>query len=91
MRTKMKKRSVEVGLSRVLDGFAQELMVASDAEIAAAAKDLGMDLSMKASAAFAGITFPGRPQAADFFDLDELRRLQTDGAKISKDTPEEGT
>ena len=58
MRTKMKKSSAEIGLSRILDGFAQELTVASDPEILSAAKDLGMDLSMKESAAYAGITFP---------------------------------
>jgi hypothetical protein len=85
----MKKSSAEVGLSRILDGFAHELTVAADAEILAAAKDLGMDLSMKESAAFAGITFPARPQAADFFDIDQLKRLGTRDAKISKDPQEE--
>jgi hypothetical protein len=44
---------------------------------------------MKESAAFAGITFPARPQAADFFDIDQLRRLGTGDAKISKDPQEE--
>jgi hypothetical protein len=48
-----------------------------------------MDLSMKEAAAFAGITFPARPQAADFFDVDQLRRLGTGDAKISKDPQEE--
>jgi hypothetical protein len=89
MRIKMKQPSAEVGLSRILDGFAQELTVASDPEILAAAKDLGMDLAMKESAAFAGVTFPARPQAADFFDIDQLERLGTGDAKISKDPPEE--
>jgi hypothetical protein len=89
MRIKMKKSSAEVGLSRILDGFAQELTVASDPEVLAAATDLGMDLSMKESAAFAGITFPARPQAADFFDIDQLRSLGTGDAKISKDPQEE--
>jgi hypothetical protein len=89
MRIKMKKSSSEVGLSRILDGFAKELTVASDPEILAAAKDLGMDLSMKESAAFAGVTFPARPQAADFFDIDQLERLETGDAKISKDPQEE--
>jgi len=89
MRIKMKKSSAEVGLSRILDEFAQELTVASDPEILAAAKDLGMDLSMKESAAFAGITFPARPQAADFFDIDQLKKLGTGDTKISKDPHEE--
>ena len=89
MRSKMKKSSAEIGLSRILDGFAQELTVASDPEILSAAKDLGMDLSMKESAAYAGLTFPARPQAADFFDVDQLRRLGTGDAKISKDPQEE--
>lgn len=90
MRIKMKKSSAEVGLTRILDGFAQELIVASDREILAAAKDLGMDLSMQESAAFAGITFPARPRAADFFDIDQLRKLGTGDAKISKD-PQDGS
>ena len=89
MRIKMKKSSAEVGLSRILDGFAQELTVASDPEVLAAATDLGMDLTMKESAAFAGITFPARPQAADFFDIDQLKRLGTGDTKISKDPQEE--
>ncbi len=89
MRTKMKKSSAEIGLSRILDGFAQELTVVSDPEILAAAKELGMDLSMKESAAFAGITFPARPQAADFFDIDQLRQLGTGDGKISKDPQED--
>jgi hypothetical protein len=47
-----------------------------DDEIMAAAKSLGMDPQlwedprMRESAAFAGVTYPSRPQASDFFDLD---------------------
>jgi hypothetical protein len=48
-----------------------------------------MDLSLKEEAAFAGKTFPARPQAADFFDIDQLRRLGTGDAEISKDPQEE--
>lgn len=91
MRTKMKKASAEVRLSRVLDQFAQELIVAADSEIAAAAQELGMDLSMKVSAAFAGITYPARPRAADFFDLEEFRKLQTGNQILLNDPPEEET
>jgi hypothetical protein len=78
MRTKVKTIASEVRLTRVLDAFAQELVDASDEEISAAATDLGMDLQ-KWSSAFAGVTYPSRPQLGDFFDLEALQaRLPTD-------------
>lgn len=78
MRTKVKSISSELTLTRVLDAFAQELVHASDEEIVAAASELGMDLK-EWSAAFAGLTYPARPQLADFFDLEALaqRHLPT--------------
>jgi len=67
MRTKVKTIASEAKLTRILDAFAQELVESSDEEIFAAAADLGMDLK-KWSSAFAGVTYPARPQLADFFD-----------------------
>lgn len=72
MRTKVKTIPSEVKLTRILDAFAQELIDASDEEISAAAADLRMDLQ-KGSTAFAGVTYPARPQLSDFFDLEAAR------------------
>lgn len=78
MRTKVKTIASEVKLTRILDAFARELVEASDEEISAAATDLGMDLQ-KWSSAFAGLTYPARPELADFFDLDTAQaRISTD-------------
>jgi hypothetical protein len=78
MRTKVKTITSEMKLTRILDAFAQELVDTSDDEISAAATDLGMDLR-KGSSAFAGVTYPARPQLADFFDVEALQaRLSTD-------------
>ncbi len=78
MRTKVKTITSEVKLTRILDAFAQELTNASDEEISAAATDLGMDLQ-KWSSAFAGVTYPARPQISDFFDLEAVQaRISTD-------------
>lgn len=80
MRTKVKTITSEVKLTRILDAFAQELVDASDEEISAAATDLGMDLQ-KWSSAFAGVTYPARPQASDFFDLEALQARLSTGKK----------
>lgn len=78
MRTKVKAIHSEVRLTRVLDAFAQDLVHASDEEISAAAAELGMDLK-KWSSAFAGVTYPARPELGDFFDLEAKRaRVPTD-------------
>ncbi|HEY6927632.1 MAG TPA: hypothetical protein VI653_29420 [Steroidobacteraceae bacterium] len=78
MRTKVKTITSEVKLTRILDAFAQELVDASDEEVSAAAAELGMDLQ-KWSSAFAGITYPARPQLEDFFDLEAVQ------ARLSRD------
>jgi hypothetical protein len=73
MRTKVRVALPEVVLTRILEAFGQELIDASDEEIVEAAKDLGMDLYMKGSVAFAGLTFPSRLQVSDFFDLEAIK------------------
>ena len=75
MRAKVTKKSAELALSRVLDALAQELIEASDDEITSTAKSLGMDPTMRESSAFAGVTYPSRPQLSDFFDLDVRKKL----------------
>jgi hypothetical protein len=61
MRTKV---AMVTALDRVLDGLGEELLAASDAEIIAAARELGMDPSMRGSAAFLGLKYsiPSRPE-----------------------------
>jgi hypothetical protein len=76
MRTRVKRGSSELALTRILDAFAQELIHASDEEILRVAKDLRMDPTTRESAAFAGVTYPARPQVSDFFDL-ERQKLQS--------------
>ena len=73
MRTKIVRDPSPHELTRILDSFARELIDAGDEEILEAAKDLGMDPWVKGSAAFAGVTYPARPQLSDFFGLDSVR------------------
>jgi hypothetical protein len=74
MRTKVKAALPEVALTRILDALGQELIDASDQEIMEAAMDLGMDLHMQGSSAFLGLTFPARPDVAEFFDLEAIKQ-----------------
>jgi hypothetical protein len=87
MRTKVKKGSPDLVLTHILDAFARELIDVSDEEIIDAAKDLGMDPGTRTSAAFAGVTYPARPQLSDFFDMDPRKRLQSAGDGIAQDPP----
>jgi hypothetical protein len=75
MRTNVTRTSPELALGRVLDALAQELIHASDEEIMDTAQSLGMDPQLRESAAFAGVTYPGRPQLSDFFDLEVHKKL----------------
>jgi hypothetical protein len=86
MRAKVKNTSTEATLLRVLDALAQEVIDASDEEILEAARDLGIDLTMKESAAFAGVTYTARPQLSDFFDI-ELRGKLHRAADRTLSTP----
>ncbi|MEP7243690.1 MAG: hypothetical protein ABI885_08385 [Gammaproteobacteria bacterium] len=80
MRAKMKRVSPEAALARVLAVLEQELIVATDADIREAAQDLGMNLDMKGSAAFAGLRYPAKASLSDYFGPDALAQLQ----KIAK-------
>lgn len=51
----MKTSSAARRLDRVLAGLAEDLLVATDVEIREACDELGIDPSMKGSAAFAGL------------------------------------
>ncbi len=69
MRTKLTVRQKVVAFERVLEALARDLAEASDEELLGAASDLGMDLTMRGSAAFTGLKYPATPQASDFFDV----------------------
>ena len=75
MRNKMTRNPPEVALNRVLAGLEKELVEASDDEIVQAAEDLGMNVKMKGSAAFIGVKYTVPKNAAEIFDLADLRRF----------------
>ena len=75
MRNKMTRNPPEVALNRVLAGLERELVEATDEEIVQAAEDLGMNLKMKGSAAFIGVKYTFPKDAAEIFDLNDLRRF----------------
>lgn len=54
----MKTRRPEASLEHVLTALERELLEASDEEILAAAAELGMNPSMRGSAAFVGVKSP---------------------------------
>jgi len=84
MRTKVGVALPEVALGRILDALGEELINASDGELVQTAHELGMDLKMKGSAAYAGLIFPAKWQASDFFDLDALKQqLEQGGARAT--------
>lgn len=70
MSTKVKRVSPNVALTRLLDALEQDLRKVSDEEIVEVAKDLGMDPTMRESAAFLGVTYPAKPQLSDFFEFE---------------------
>jgi hypothetical protein len=87
MGTKVKRTSPGVALDRVLEALGQDLIEASDEEIIQAAKDLGMDPTMRESAAFRGLKYPATPQLSDFFELEVCRKLQAEAGRIATVPP----
>jgi hypothetical protein len=87
MRSKVKRVSAEVTLTRILNALAQELLDTPDEEIVEATKELGMNLKVKGSAAFAGLTYPAKPQLSDFFDFElPNKKLQAAAQRTARDT-----
>ena len=80
MRTKVARLHHAAGFERVLEALAQELIESTDEELLEAAKDLGMDPTMRGSAAFIGIRYPTISGMSDFFDMSVItpRRIRTD-------------
>jgi hypothetical protein len=57
----MKSTRIDLKLERLLLGLERELTEATDEEILAAARELGMNPAMKGSAAFFGVTLLVQP------------------------------
>jgi hypothetical protein len=55
-------------LERVIDALAVDLVESTDEELLQAAKDLGMDPTMRGSAAFIGLKYPVVRELSDFFE-----------------------
>lgn len=82
MGRKMKGTIAKVALSRVLEALEQELIHASDEEVMAAARELGMNPEARESAAFQGLKYPIKPQLTDFFELDAPRKLELGSDRV---------
>jgi hypothetical protein len=76
MRNQVKVVPPDIRLIRVLVGLEPELVAATDAEIRQAAADLGMNLDMKGSVAFAGLKFPAKVRLDDYFGPDAVQRIR---------------
>jgi DNA-directed RNA polymerase specialized sigma24 family protein len=74
--------SVQQELSAIKQLFTGDVL-ALDEEITSTAQALGMNLEMRESAAFAGLTYPARPQLSDFFELEAFRQMRLEDARAS--------
>jgi len=82
MRNKVKKVSPENALANVLDALVNELLDVTDEEVLGTAQELKMNLSLKESAAFAGLLYPEHPKVGDFFDVESRSALPSSDRKI---------
>jgi hypothetical protein len=69
MHTKVTRAQQVSALERVLEALAEELIESTDEELLQAAQELGMDPTMRGSAAFIGLRYPSTRQLSDFFEL----------------------
>lgn len=75
MRSKVTSIQQLTAFERVLDALAEELIESTDDEILEAARALGMEPTMRGSAAFIGLKYPAIPRMSDFFELPATARL----------------
>jgi hypothetical protein len=73
----MKTTRPEVGFERVMTALERDLLNATDEEIVAAVKELGMNPTMKGSAALFGVTLMWQPRSPSEKRLRKTAR-QTD-------------
>ncbi len=85
----MKIARPEASLDHVLSALERELIDATDEEVLAAAAELGMNPSMKGSAAFVGIKSPRVVRSApmDDFLSDTDRRALRARRRAKRETP----
>ena len=88
----MKRTRPEVGLERILVAIERDVLDASDEEILSAARDLGMDPSMKGTAALIGVTLAPRLVSPDRRgggpgDADKQKRARTARRRSKEDVP----
>jgi hypothetical protein len=69
MRPKVAPTRRVAAFERVLEALAQELVESTDDELLEAARELGMEPTMRGSAAFIGLRYPAIPRLSDFFEL----------------------
>jgi hypothetical protein len=69
MHTKVSRTQRVSALERILDALAEDLVECTDEELLQAARDLGMDPTMRGSAAFIGIKYPTAWQLSHFFEI----------------------
>jgi hypothetical protein len=90
MRKSVSAEWPQAALARILAALGQELLDASDEEILAAAKELGMNPAMKGSAAFHGLKYTRHARLdwwLEGFDAALLARLGIPGGKPSSADP----
>ena len=85
MRNKVTRTPPDVALNRVLAGLERELVDATDEEITQAAEDLGMNLTMKGSAAFIGVKYTFPKRLTEIFDVADLRRFYVAHARNARE------
>lgn len=85
MRKNMTRVSPETALDRVLAGLESELVEATDEEIEQAAADLGMNVRMKGSAAFIGVTYTYPKRMEDIFEPEDLRKAYIEFIRKRRD------
>jgi hypothetical protein len=84
MSTRMNIDWPQLMLTRIAAQFEEELLAASDEEIIAAAKDLGMNPGMQGSAAFAGIKYPvGARQLREFFGITDWSSAPIEAQRLA--------
>jgi hypothetical protein len=67
--------------SYLVSALEQELLLASDEEIMAAATQLGMNPTMQGSAAYAGLKYPTQMHLADFYGAAAHHLMRRDSAE----------
>lgn len=87
MRTKVASIQHAAGFERVLEALAQELIESTDEELLEAAKSLGMDPTMRGSAAFIGLKYPAIPRLSDFFAMPVFRSQRIEAERSSNELP----